>query len=492
MLDMTLKDLKTEDDKIAFFKNIYDYCEAHNWDVDKTNEFGISLDMSGESVRRYGKLYIREYMGLSDEEISSKIEQINKVIKKSISNHFLATISNPNALLDEPKNDSYQLWNNEDEKKMFLEYIYQYCESTKYLSRKADEIGRQLGIGLYPKIFKLAEMYATEYLKIQPDAYKKHKSELVKQARLVLYAESSGSNTLYNALLNATSVEEEIKLLEESEFNISYLMDHAQSWQITYNRQDDYQRLMDKLTNYANSKKEEQEHLKAQIREENKNSKIEEATNLISSFIEADSFSIKVFCDELNIDKKDFDKCLSIVEEKNPELFSIYTAKINKMKSTRYAILLGNIKKLISQMKNGIPLEDGTIRPFDIIDYFLTTKLSFDEILKTTKKALSIDEMKTFRSFTIRNKPSKIWNNNDIEKCYESVHIVGATFDENREIVNPGHEVTLEEKKNAIDYLRKLNVPLCENTYRCALRRYLSGYLTFGEETNKIAIKKNS
>lgn len=489
---MNLKNFESLEEKIAYTKKMYDYCEKNNWDYEKIDEYAESLNVSGSKVRINAKLYVKKYMGLSDEQVAQMLEQIDKIIKEQRAKHYLLSLPKTNELLKEKGIVTRNLWNNDEEKKEVLEYIYKYCESTKYHSEKVVEVGKKFGILSYQKIFRLAKMYAVEYLGMDSEEFDDYRKNVERNALLdKLKNKKKPLNDFFKALLEESDASKQIELIDKFGQDIYYLKNKAFDWAIVHGKVEDCEILRAKLNNYSKKIRAEVKLVRQEQKEREKTTKLIGASDMISSFVNSSAKSIDLFCKTEGFKKNDFDKNLKLVSEKDPELFSLYKDKVKKLSAVRYSSLIKMTKNIILQISNGINFGSNATRPFDIIDYFSATKLSYDELLNVTKSELIADEVRIFRKFMNQNEILRFWNSGDVKKCYESKHIIGAEIDDFGNVINPGHELTLNEKESIINYIKQNNIPLCDKTYNCVLRRYSSGILVFDKETNNMVLKKN-
>ena len=151
---------------------------------------------------------------------------------------------------------------------------------------------------------------------------------------------------------------------------------------------------------------------------------------------------------------------------------------------------MSKAKSIIDKIKNGVELEDGTKRDFTIIDYYLSTKLSLDELFNLIKKDLTAADVRAFRNFASKNSNIQLWGEQRIENYYNTDITLGIKFDSNNKIIpNSGHTLTQEEKEYIIKYIRLLNVPLCQQTVNIIQKEIIDGKIIVPsepEDTKKI------
>ena len=149
------------------------------------------------------------------------------------------------------------------------------------------------------------------------------------------------------------------------------------------------------------------------------------------------------------------------------------------------SILLKNsAKSIIDKIKNGIPLENGTIKDFTIIDYYRSTDMNMEELFDFIKADLTVDEIRAFKRFYSKNINGQIWKERNIDNYFNNTTVtIGFEFDENNNIIpNSGHTLTLEEKVFIINFLKELNIPICQQTVNGAQKDLINGAIVMSDE----------
>lgn len=203
---------------------------------------------------------------------------------------------------------------------------------------------------------------------------------------------------------------------------------------------------------------------------------------LLETYIEGTYDNKQYFCDCFNIKMDYFNQIICLSEKYAPITYQKYKEKIDKQRNRRFAVIISMIYKLIDFIKNGILEEDGSIRQFDIIDYYLFTKIDFDFFLNTINEfnvKLTSEEYKILKTFFAKNKKAIKDNFKDIGKILDSnsIQIVG-----NRIIL-------LEEKQLIVKYLKDNKIPQNIITYNLCLRKYLDGKISINTK-NDVMMRK--
>ena len=218
--------------------------------------------------------------------------------------------------------------------------------------------------------------------------------------------------------------------------------------------------------------------VKNDIKTFNKENTIIDAYNKINFeiFLNPDIKTIDEFCEVMNITRKEFDIAFERLETLDNEMYLRIKDKIHNLKKQRYAILSNKVNVIVDSIVNGIKVSDDEVRPFEILDYFIATKLEFNDFIDiylNDNPNVSKEKLKIIKIFFAKNKLST--------KIKTSTELSGTTvfmIDDNQ------YEVKQEEKIDTINYLNNNNIPLYTKVYKQALRRHVNGNLIKDEKVN--------
>ncbi len=238
--------------------------------------------------------------------------------------------------------------------------------------------------------------------------------------------------------------------------------------------------LAELLTNKINNIKDkiinDEKMRKQQVKETNL---ISEYTNIdFSLFLLPDIKNIDEFCDMFHISRYEFDKYLTVLEKDNNKLYLKIKDKLNNLKKKRYAVLNNKVSFIVDSIINGIKKEDDSIREFEILDYFLNTKLDFKDFINIYNDKDS-NTLKALKTFFAKNKLTSKININQ-ELSGKTIFMIN----------NNPYEVTKEEKLKVINFLKDKEIPLYTKVYKQALKRYVNGDLIL--EDDKTLIKSGN
>ena len=237
-----------------------------------------------------------------------------------------------------------------------------------------------------------------------------------------------------------------------------------------------------KISIYSEYKKEKR---KQELKQKNENeNSFEEAINIVKLFINSEFENIEDFCNEYNININKFKIYVDTIKEQDSNLFDLYVKKTTLIKQKNYAIIISISKNIMDNIKNGV-LENGEIRPFDLLDYYRTTTYDRTTILKVLKDVDPLDA-KIYISFLRKYSNSILLDERKIKEILNSKQIIGIEFDKDgKPILGSGYEVLKEEKEYVINYLKDNNIPLYDDVYNIALKRYLNGNLVLDSKKSK-------
>ena len=206
-------------------------------------------------------------------------------------------------------------------------------------------------------------------------------------------------------------------------------------------------------------------------------------------FLDNSIRSIKQFCQLVGITERTYYKCIKILEEVNNPLYLQIKEKIEKHNKKNKEINKSteNIISIVKQIEFGIIDKDGNIRPFELLDYFLNTKLNYSEFfdIYINSNNCSKSSLTAFKNFMVNNKISYVIADNKMDKITVDQELNGTTI---LMIDNEPYEVTREEKEEVINFLQEKEIPLYIKVYKQALRRHINGNLILEDE--KKLIKK--
>lgn len=248
--------------------------------------------------------------------------------------------------------------------------------------------------------------------------------------------------------------------------------------------------------NYADEKeieiKKEGVAKRNAIIEEKRKKKLPFAHDVIQKFIESPNMKIKEFCYNEDIDPKIFSKSVNLVKEFDSNLYLKYSEKVENAQSQRFAIIVSKLNQIVSGIRNGIIMQNGDQRNFDIIDYYMIQKFNVDVVKNISAEALNERDYNCLNQFIIKNKIAEKNAPLNIKMILSETTIVDCKKDKNGNLlIETGRMIKEEEKLSVIEFMKSNHIPLNKRTYNVAFRRYLKNQLFDPKDKYKNDSNKN-
>lgn len=207
-----------------------------------------------------------------------------------------------------------------------------------------------------------------------------------------------------------------------------------------------------------------------------------ESAKLLIADIMNSNIRVDIYLKKHSLTNGDYLRALRVLNTFNEPLYEEYK-NFTKSKSKQiFVSIISNGKKMVNELKNGVLLENGDVRDFDIIDYYNLTTLKLQEFLNIIKSELTPQEIVLYRRFANAN--GRI-NTLDLQQLYNQRQVFGVEFDKNNNpIMGTGREIQKEEKENIVNYLKESKLPLTINVYNAAFKRWKNGYLNMPTNFN--------
>ena len=487
-------------EKEIVLKYIFNYFVKVSLEQNEIEKLAKKLSLTSETLKKYYKYYISEYLTesqqkeikLFEEKVAKKKrELLNKQKQEDLIKKGLSLPNTNPALLEVKHKKVNVMWEDENDRIIVLKYIYDYCVrnlfSRKYLKSLSERFGFHQGIKL---IEKYAKEYALTYLHMSEEEYEQKRKEYSEQL-LISNKQNMKNNKkiIYERILASRTVEEVVKIVDNCNFTSNELKSALVDYIIVHQNNDEEKEriLKEKLSEYTAYKskqsriaREKQEKI---IREQEKEAKLQTAIKTIEYFITKTHYNnIEEFCDDFIVNRELFSYYVELIREKQPELYEKYLERKKQIQSKSYAIITKDIKYIIHLLKTGIE-ENGITRQFDLIDYYLITKMDLNEINQIAKQILNSSDQIIFKKFIIKYLSSVKTNYKDIKEILSEKIEINCEKDERGiSIPGTGQIVPIETKEKLIEYLKQNQIPVNRKTYTLVFRRYINGYLGLNEQ----------
>ena len=484
-------------------KYCFDYCRMGNFSEDVIEKLGKKFGVSNRTISSYVERHIKEM----DEEEKEYYADIWNTSDMTVILYEKLGLSIDNTTVD-------------SREEYLQKYFYDLGESVNRDIEKVGELADKLGIKRH---------WIVKYYNGYVDELYKERTATERKKRIIPKLDYTGLNspkykTLYK-LVDADEEREIIDILDNSliptaellkeipnfimayrnllpEIDASDLEGKGLDWEVIWtekskriNERIAFLRrkekgLVIKLEWYAEYKREQKrvdtEKRDGVLKDILDIYQFDDAKKLIEDYLENnDNNNIDFYCKMAGITREEFKKKANIVRNGDPELYEKYSQVANKIRASRYMTLLGNVKRMVNYIKNGIE-EDGVRREFDILDYRNVTKLSFDELARfisenNSRLELSNEDMRTLRIFIAKNKKFKAYTSRNKEVFVNSTIVMKAKTSDGEVL----KEFTKDELQAVIDYLEMHKLPVNDKTTNLVCKRYASGKLDIFANNSK-------
>lgn len=478
-----LRDIKPEE-REKFLKSMYEYCVKYEWNKVELDIVATSLGIdSGTTIRRWGKIYIEDYMELSFDEQKQMNEYIAKQTLESRKKNKKDTLRLPvlNPVLIHYGISSYFMWNNDKERAIVLEYIYEYCGREQYEHKKVKLLANEFGI-TEQKVIQYIKEYIVEYVHLTPaDISAIRKDYLIKSQSVWIKGETPNHrNAVYEAILKADDPVEISEIIDSSGYSFIYLKNSLiyykdpQNQELLKKKFDIYEPIQKAIDAEISAQKKQ---IKAQEKEIQRKAKLLNNINYVHLFINSEYYTIGEFCEKNGISEDDFYEQLNLVKEFDQDLYDKYMKKISEIRNQRYAILCEKIKRIVFLIKNGVEF-NGIIRSYDLIDYYTNMNISLKDFLKISEDILDSKDFSLVKQFVNKNISGEKSNTSVIKEILsERFEFNLARTKDGMPIPGSGEIFPEEKKRQLIAFLQENNVPINRKTYMMAFNRYINNTL---------------
>ena len=220
------------------------------------------------------------------------------------------------------------------------------------------------------------------------------------------------------------------------------------------------------------------------------------AENLIDFYIASKYLTVKDFCSDHELTIETFERAKRIISLCDKYKYTRLNTEQKIKDLIRRKLVSEEIEQISYLINNGVELENGKIREFDLIDYYECTNVPPKNLYISINTKKFVPHNVNARDLIILKKylsrvSSNVFNTNPINVEIKLKDVVKfAQKDENGKIIEGSfREVTEEEKLSLLEYLQTHKIPLIEGTYEAGIRRI--GNNTFGIDEKNIERKIN-
>lgn len=202
---------------------------------------------------------------------------------------------------------------------------------------------------------------------------------------------------------------------------------------------------------------------------------------VLLEFINGDCFDINEFFKDKGLLQKSLDYAFIL----DYEFYNLFFEALEKKNNTLMKMNLVAGVEIVRKIEDGVKTEDDSVREFDIIDYYMYTKLAPSKMVLLLKKYANSPNLLFLKKFANKNDNDYPLRKNDIEQRLSDRTVYNCKFDESGKVVpGTGFEISDADKIFILEYLKQNNIPITDLTYAAGLRRFKNGVFKHKENEN--------
>lgn len=266
-----------------------------------------------------------------------------------------------------------------------------------------------------------------------------------------------------------------IKNCPTKKFNVISFIDKYRLLKSFEEKRNLEQVLKNKISKVINKIKYE-ENIKKQ-----NNKQINKVLSNLNMLLENPTMTLSDYAKKIEVSQGFVQIGLKMLQENDLINYNIIKNRDSDISKRKKEDLNWKVKQICEYIINGIKLENGEIKEFDILDYYLNCNLKSFEFNKIVNNinSYSINEIRKIKQFLKKISPNDFFN---IEKELNSKTLL---------LINSCvYEVTKDEKISTIEFLKENNVPLEYGVYNVTLRRLINRTLPSQSQNNINILKK--
>jgi len=203
-------------------------------------------------------------------------------------------------------------------------------------------------------------------------------------------------------------------------------------------------------------------------------------------FVNCDCLDINEFFKDKGLLQKSLDYAFIL----DYEFYNLFFDALEKKNNTLMKMNLVAGVEIVRKLEDGVKTEDDSVREFDIIDYYMYTKLAPSKMVILLKKYANSPKLLFLKKFACKKYNDYVLRPNDIEKRLADRTIYNCKFDKNGKVIaGTGFEISDDDKIFVLEYLRQNNIPITDLTYAAGLRRFKNGVFKHKENEKELIMK---
>ena len=230
---------------------------------------------------------------------------------------------------------------------------------------------------------------------------------------------------------------------------------------------------------YNKCKQEEYDKLKKE--------KLNTACGIIRNYLDGNYDNLQDYCSKIGTTVSTFKKYVNLMNDINNPIYEEYVQYDENKEKTNFEFMHNCISVLLDGIRNGVQ-ENGSVREFNLLDYYSCTHKPFKDLKKFTSKYFSSCDVLNLTLFTSKYEKDKILDEEAIDKIFNTKDYLFCKFDENGKIIDPGYELNSDDKRQIFNLLNEKSIPFTTFTYSLMREKYIQNEIL--EKYNKNTIKR--
>ena len=183
-------------------------------------------------------------------------------------------------------------------------------------------------------------------------------------------------------------------------------------------------------------------------------------------------------------DKESFEFSLRVLKKFDHPIYQRYSDFITHISDEKRNRLIGDCREVVRLINEGVLESDGSVREFDLVDFYLYTGLNKQRFMNVIRDNVSSDEYASVSRFFSKYKGERVLEGNMIDDLYLNKVSFPNGWDNDGNVISY-YSVTKEDKMNAIITICKMGIPLTTLTYGIVLRDSVQGKINKNNLTKR-------
>lgn len=199
---------------------------------------------------------------------------------------------------------------------------------------------------------------------------------------------------------------------------------------------------------------------------------LDKAKDAIADYIASDASSLKEYVKSRDMSLSTLTYYLDILILCEDPLYETYKISALEKEEFEKTKQISNGVEVINKLQNGVLLEDGSIRDFDLIDYYEMMNIKPKAAVNLLKKYISNHQLVGLKIFSQRYLEDKELTPKDVSiKLNERLEINCQKDKRGIFVRGTGKVISDDEKLAVINYILNKRIPLTDGTYESGLAR---------------------